>query len=248
MGKTIGTQHIALFVFALFFLAAFFFETIVNFLYLSQEDDETDDWSTWAKIYRYNNSNAELSLLPKGTNQVVFFGDSITDLWNLSSYFPGKPYVNRGIFAQTTPQMLVRFRSDVLDLQPNIVVFLAGTNDIAGLTGFESNTIIEGNLATMVELCNAHNVIPIIASVLPVCGKYAISRSPARILDLNSWIKKYCEENGYIYVDYFSSLVGSDGLLIKSLSGDCLHPIDAGYKIMAPLVEAAIEKAQQSIP
>lgn len=237
----LNKQHIALFAFALVFLVVFFFETVINFLYISSSDDED-----WANLARYNTSNAELYVLSAGTNQVVFMGDSITDFWDLESYFPDKSYVNRGIGGQTTPQMIVRFRPDVLELQPEVVVLLAGTNDIASVTGFEPNTIIEGNLATMIELCNAHNIIPIVASLLPVCGDVVAERSPERILEVNSWLQSYAEENEYIYIDYHSAVVDSDGYLIQSYTDDCLHPNDAGYVVMKPLAEAAIEKALQS--
>ena len=201
----------------------------------------------WAQLGRYNDSDAQLDVLPKGTNQVIFMGDSITDFWNLTNYFPGKPYVNRGISGQTTPQMLVRFRPDALNLQPDVILFLAGTNDIAGNTGFEPQPTIEGNLASMVELANAHGVKSILASVLPVCGAVVATRPPEIILAVNEFISTYAQQNGLIYLDYFSAMVGTDGLLRPELTGDCLHPNDAGYQIMAPLAEAAIEQALAEI-
>lgn len=199
----------------------------------------------WANLLRYAASDAELEKLPAGTNQVIFMGDSITDGWNLAQYFPNKPYINRGIGGQITPQMLVRFRPDVVNLQPLVTVILAGTNDIAASMSYETTAIIEGNLESMAELARVHSFVPIIATILPVCGNVVASRPPAIILELNTWIQMYCEQTGAIYLDYFSAMVGPDGLLKQELTGDCLHPNAAGYTVMAPLAEAAIEKALQ---
>ena len=208
--------------------------------HFQQKPKDTQDW---ANLGRYNASDAILSKLPAGTNQVIFMGDSITDGWNLSNWFPGKPYVNRGISGQTTPQMLVRFRPDVINLQPNATLILAGTNDIAGNTGYEAPETIQGNLASMAELARSHNAKVIIASLLPVCGAVVGSRPPAQILALNAWIKSYCDQTGAIYLDYFSAMVGPDGLLRQELTGDCLHPNAAGYNVMGPLAQAAINQA-----
>jgi len=197
----------------------------------------------WANLARYAASDAILSKLPAGTNQVIFMGDSITDGWNLAQYFPNKPYVNRGISGQTTPQMLVRFRPDLIELQPNATIFLAGTNDIAGNTGFEPFDVIIGNLMSMAELARSHNIKVIIASLLPVCGGVTGSRPPTIINKINLFIKEYCQQTGAIYLDYFSAMKGANGLLRQELTGDCLHPNAAGYQIMAPLAQAAIDKA-----
>jgi len=198
----------------------------------------------WAQLGRYNVSNAILAKLPAGTNQVIFLGDSITDFWpNVAPFFPGKPYVDRGIGGQTTGQMLVRFHEDVVDLQPLAVLILAGTNDIAGGQGWAPNVIIQKNLQTISELAVANNIKPILASLLPVCGGVVAQRPPATILALNQWIQNYTIANNLVYLDYFSQMVGTDGLLIQNLTGDCLHPNAAGYAIMAPLAEAAIEQA-----
>jgi lysophospholipase L1-like esterase len=207
----------------------------------------TDDFG---QLARYRDANAALKPPASGEKRVVFFGDSITDLWKLDEYFPGKPYVNRGISGQTTPQMLVRFRPDVIDLQPRVVVILAGTNDIAGNTGAMRLEDIEANYASLAELARAHSIKVIYASVLPVHNYTPRSqdlfaqRSPVKILALNRWLKNYCASasNACSYLDYFSALVDDKGLLKRDLAEDGLHPNAAGYKIMAPLAEAVIEK------
>jgi lysophospholipase L1-like esterase len=184
-----------------------------------------------------------------GENRVVFLGDSITDGWPLEEYFADKPYLNRGIGGQTTPQMLIRFRQDVISLQPKAVVILAGTNDIAGNTGPMSLAEIEANYASMAELACAHNIRVIFSSVTPVnnytpdAADFFPLRPPEKIVALNDWLKKYCVENGLVYLDYFSAMVDAKGLLKRELSSDGLHPNAAGYKLMAPPAEAAIQKA-----
>ena len=208
----------------------------------------TDDFG---QLARYREANAALKSPAQGENRVVFFGDSITDIWHLDQYFPGKPYVNRGIGGQTTPQMLVRFREDVIDLHPKVVVILAGTNDIAGNTGPMRNEDIEANLASMAELARVHGVLVVFASVLPVHNytekskDFFAQRPMARILELNTWLKDYCAKNHIVYLDYFSALVDDKGMMKKELADDGLHPNDAGFKIMAPQAEAAIAKAMK---
>src|SRR3974390_1150763 len=205
----------------------------------------TDDYG---QIARYRDANAALAAPTAGENRVVFFGDSITDIWKLADYFPGKPYINRGIGGQTTPQMLVRFRQDVIDLHPQVVVILAGTNDIAGNTGPMRNEDIEANYASFAELAHAHGIRVVYSSVLPVHNytekskDFFAQRPPSRILELNRWLKDYCTQNKIVYLDYFSALVDDKGLLKKALADDGLHPNDTGYKIMVPLAEAAIAK------
>ena len=207
----------------------------------------TDDYG---QLARYREANAKLGPPAGGESRVVFFGDSITDLWKLEDSFPGKPYVNRGIGGQTTPQMLVRFRQDVIDLHPKVVVILAGTNDIAGNTGPMSNEDIEANYASLAELARL-NGIRVVYSVLPVHNytdrskDFFAQRPPKRILELNNWLRDYCAKNKIVYLDYFSALVDEPGLLKKDLAEDGLHPNAAGYKIMAPLAEAAIQKAMK---
>lgn len=206
----------------------------------------TDDFG---QLARYREADAALVPPAAGERRVVFLGDSITDYWKLADYFPGKPYINRGIDGQTTPQMVVRFRQDVIDLHPKVVVMLAGTNDIAGVTGPTSNDDIEANYASMAELARAHGIRVVFASVLPVHNythgaeeSFAL-RPRDRILALNEWLKDYCANNGLVYLDYFNALVDERGMLKRALAEDGLHPTDAAYKIMAPLAEKAIEKS-----
>ena len=207
----------------------------------------------WANLARYRDANANLPAPPAGEGRVVFLGDSITDIWAqpaLGIFFPGKPYIGRGISGQTTPQMLVRFRPDVIALQPRMVVILAGTNDIAGNTGPMTLDEIEANLASMSELALANGIRVVLASVLPVYdggrsseGKPLVMtdrRPPEKILALNAWIKNYASHQGFIYLDYFSAMVDDHGFLKKELSEDGLHPNKAGYAVMAPLAERAI--------
>src|ERR1700678_208793 len=206
----------------------------------------TDDFG---QLARYRAADAVLPRLAAGESRVVFLGDSITDYWKLADYFPGKPYINRGIDGQTTPEMLVRFRQDVIDLHPKVVVMLAGTNDIAGVTGTTLNEDIEANYASMAELARAHRIRMVFASVLPVHNythdseeSFAL-RPRDRILALNRWLKDYCAKNHFVYLDYFGSLVDEQGMLKRTLADDGLHPTDAGYKIMAPLAEKEIRNA-----
>jgi lysophospholipase L1-like esterase len=207
----------------------------------------TDDYG---QLARYREANAALKPPSPGENRVVFFGDSITDIWHLEEYFPGKPYINRGIGGQTTTQMLVRFRQDVIDLQPKVVIILAGTNDIAGNTGPMRLEDIEANYASFAELALIKNIKVIYCSMLPVhnytekAKDFFAQRPPEKIIALNRWLKDYCAtaSNGCVYLDYFSSMVDDKGLMKKDLADDGLHPNAAGYKIMAPLAEAAIEK------
>src|SRR5271165_220336 len=206
----------------------------------------TDDYG---QLARYRDANAALKPPAAGENRVVFFGDSITDIWKLDESFPGKPYVNRGIGGQTTSQMLVRFRQDVINLQPKVVVILAGTNDIAGNTGKISNEDIEANYASIAELARVHGIKVIFSSILPVHNytpesqDFFAQRPMERVLALNRWLKDYCATNDLIYLDYFSAVVDDKGLLRADLAKDGLHPNRAGFGIMAPLAEKAIAKA-----
>jgi len=203
----------------------------------------------FAELSRYRAANLALGLPKAGEQRVVFFGDSITDGWRLDGYFPDKGYINRGIGGQTTSQMLLRFRQDVIDLQPHVVVILAGTNDIAGNTGPISLEDIERNYASMAELARVHHIVTILSSVTPVNGddpaahQLFEARPPTEILALNAWLKDYSAAHGEIYLDYFSAMVDERGLMRTGISRDGLHPNDAGYRIMTPLAEAAIEKA-----
>src|SRR6059058_4387557 len=195
----------------------------------------TDDYG---QLARYRAANATLQPPAAGENRVVFFGDSITDIWKLDESFAGKPYVNRGIGGQTTSQMLVRFRQDVIDLQPKAVVILAGTNDIAGNTGPISNEDIESNFTDLAELARAHNIHLIFSSILPVHNytpksqDFFAQRPMSRILVLNKWLKDYCLKNDLTYLDYFTAMVDDKGLLKRDLADDGLHPNQAGFAVM----------------
>jgi lysophospholipase L1-like esterase len=204
----------------------------------------------FGELSHYRDANAALKPLAPGENRVVFFGDSITDFWHLDEYFPGKPYINRGIGGQTTPQMLLRFRQDVIDLHPKVVVILAGTNDIAGNTGPMRIEDIEANYASMADIARANNVRVVLSSVLPVHNYTPQSesmfahRSPEKILELNRWLKNYVAAHpDCLYLDYFTATVDDKGFLKRDLAEDGLHPNPAGYKIMAPLAEAAIARS-----
>ncbi|HEY7181669.1 MAG TPA: SGNH/GDSL hydrolase family protein [Blastocatellia bacterium] len=201
----------------------------------------------WPQLNRYKEANAKVPAPEKSEGRIVFMGDSITDGWKLDEYFTSKPYINRGISGQTTPQMLIRFRPDVLALKPRAVLILAGTNDIAGNTGPMTLEMIEDNYASMADLAKANGIKVIFASVLPIhdYGKTKMSerRSPEQILKLNEWLKGYCQARGHIYLDYFSKMVDDKGMLKAELANDGLHPNAEGYKIMAPLAESAIEQA-----
>jgi lysophospholipase L1-like esterase len=203
----------------------------------------TDDFG---ELKRHRNADAALGPPAPGENRVVFVGDSITDYWKLADYFPGKPYINRGIDGQTTSQMLVRFRQDVIDLHPSVLVVLAGTNDVAGVTGPMRNQDIEANYASMAELARLHHIRVVFSTLLPVNNymedaKESFALRPReRILALNAWIKDYCTKNRLVYLDYFSAVVDDKGMLKRDLSDDGLHPNASGYKIMAPLAEKAI--------
>lgn len=205
----------------------------------------------WANLGRYRNDNAQLAIPEAGQNRVVFMGDSITDAWGRSqgTFFPGKPYINRGISGQTTPQMLVRFRPDVIALKPKAVVILAGTNDIAGNTGPETVEEIEGNLESMAQLATANNIRVVLSSVMPVSDyiKPQTSRRPTqKIVTLNAWIKEYCTRNHLVYLDYYSAMVDEHNMLKEVLTYDGLHPNAAGYTVMSPLAAQAIEAALAS--
>ena len=208
----------------------------------------TDDFG---ELKRYREVDAALKPPAAGENRVVFLGDSITDYWKLADYFPGKPYVvfNRGIDGQTTPQMLVRFRQDVIELHPKVLVVLAGTNDVAGVTGPARNEDIEANYASMAELARLHHLRVVFASLLPVNNytedaKESFALRPReRILALNTWLKDYCAKNGLVYLDYFSAMVDGKGMLKRGLSDEGLHPNAAGYTVMAPLADKAIAQA-----
>jgi len=206
-------------------------------------------YDDFGQLSVFREADAALPAPAKRENRVVFFGDSITEGWKLDQSFPGKPYVNRGISGQTTPQMLLRFREDVINLHPKVVVVLAGTNDLSGATGPLSNEDIESNYASMADLARANGIAMVFSSVLPVHNysqggeDYFSQRPMSRILALNAWLRNYCAHDRIVFVDYFTPMVDDKGYMKKELADDGLHPDAAGYKIMAPLAEAAIEKA-----
>jgi lysophospholipase L1-like esterase len=201
----------------------------------------------WPFLNRYRGDNGKLGLPAAGEKRVVFMGNSITEGWKELSpeYFTGRPYICRGISGQTTPQMLVRFRPDVIALKPAVVVILAGINDIAGNTGPSTLTMIEDNLASMSELAQVHGIKVILCSVLPA---YDFPWNPgvfpsARIDSLNTWIHSYATNNGFQYIDFYSSMVDDRKGLNTAYSKDGVHPTAAGYKVMEQLAEIEIKKA-----
>ena len=198
----------------------------------------------FGQLARYQAANLQLPPATADQPRVIFYGDSITDGWHLDQYFPGKGYLNRGISGQTTPQMLVRFRQDVIDLAPKVLVVLAGTNDLAGNTGPMTLQQIEENYATMAELAGLHHITIVFSSVMPVNDyvhpEMTTGRPPAQILALNAWLKSYCQANRLIYLDYFAAMVDPAGKLQRPLSYDGLHPNEAGYRVMTPLAQQAV--------
>lgn len=201
----------------------------------------------WGQLGRYDGDNQRLKSLPAQPGRVVFLGDSITESWKLSLSFPGKPYVNRGISGQTTPQMLVRMFPDVIELKPAAMILLAGTNDIAGNTGPVTLAQIQHNFQAMVELAQAHGIKVILCTVVPVSDytptKQTVRRPPADILRLNAWIKEYAAKTRAVVADYYSALVDEKGMLRQGFADDGLHPNARGYARIAPVAAAAIEKA-----
>jgi lysophospholipase L1-like esterase len=231
-----------------------------------------DQLQDWNQLGRYYAANRELKKLPADPKRVVFMGDSITDGWRLDEYFPGMPYVNRGISGQVTSQMLVRMYPDVIDLKPAAMVVLAGTNDIARNNGPATPEMIQENIMAMTELAQHHGIKVLLCSILPVSDypylaqqsglatapappaggrggrgmvrqRMTVGRPPADILKLNAWLKSYAAQVNATYVDYFSALVDEKGWLKDGIANDGLHPNAAGYKIMAPIVSAAVEQA-----
>jgi acyl-CoA thioesterase I len=211
-------------------------------------------FNDWPNLAKYRDADKELA--PPATDEVrvVFMGDSITEGWGMKAtatspdrgvFFPGKPYINRGISGQTTPQMLLRFRQDVIALKPKVVVFLAGTNDIAENTGKLTVEEIGNNIASMSDLARANAIRVVLCSVLPASDFWwhkGLEPAP-KIKALNAWIKEYAAKNGIVYVDYYSPMANDEGGLKAELSPDGVHPNKAGYDLMAPLAEAGIAEA-----
>jgi len=218
----------------------------------AQENQQGNDWSYLLETYR--SANRLLPPPAAGESRVVFMGDSITENWGATNdptipgqggFFPGKPYLNRGISGETSPQMLVRFRQDVVDLKPRVVVILAGTNDIAGNTGPMELTDTEANLQSMSDLAAANGIRVVLCSVLPA---KAFPWSPginpgSKIVELNRWIRQYAQSRGFAFVDYYDAMVDVDGGMKTELSPDGVHPNGKGYAVMAPLAQAGIEAA-----
>jgi lysophospholipase L1-like esterase len=202
----------------------------------------------WANLNRYRADNQSLGDPKPGEARVVFMGDSITDAWGrqYGKFFPGKPYVNRGIGGQTTPQMLIRFRPDVVALKPKAVVILAGTNDLSGNTGPMTLEETQGNLMSMAELARANGIKVVLSSVMPVTDAIrpqTARRAPEKIKALNAWMKDYAAKTGAIYLDYYTPMLDESGMLKKELTYDGLHPNNEGYTLIEPLAQAAIDKA-----
>ena len=208
---------------------------------LAQEDDD------WASLERYQEANAKLTPQESAENRVIFYGNSITDSWAslFPEMFPGKHYLGRGISGQTTPQMLVRFPQDVIRLEPDVVVILAGTNDIAGNTGPSTQKMIEDNIVSMVDLALANSISVVLCSVLPVSDypwKPGLNPGP-KIIELNAWMRQFAQDEGLVYVDYHSEMVNDRLGLARELTYDGVHPNHAGYQVMARLVDPAISTA-----
>jgi lysophospholipase L1-like esterase len=222
-------------------------------VFLSQfitQDINAQNWSEFANTGYYAKANLELKLHSKTENRVVFMGNSITEGWVFfrPEFFENRDYINRGIGGQTTPQMLLRFRPDVIDLNPKVVVILAGTNDIAGNTGHTPLETINGNIKSMAEIANANGIEVVISSILPAIEylwKPGLNPAP-KIISINKALKAYAQQNNFIYLDYFSAMVDDEGGLKVpdyTAADDLVHPNKAGYLVMEELVEKAIEKA-----
>jgi lysophospholipase L1-like esterase len=200
----------------------------------------------WNQLGRYHADNEKLKK-QVDPGRVVFMGDSITDAWKLTQYFPGKPYVNRGISGQTTPQMVVRMFEDVINLKPAALIVLAGTNDIARNTGPETIEMIQENFQAMTELAQLHGIKVILCSLTPISDytqqKKSGDRPPTDILKLNEWIREYAAKTHTVFADYYGALVDDKGMLKDGFSKDGLHPNDKGYELMAPVATAAIQQA-----
>ena len=198
----------------------------------------------WPNLNKYQNENANLKPVAQGDKRIVFIGDSITEFWSVLNpeYFAGKPYVNRGISGQTTPQILIRFRADVIALKPAAVVILAGINDIAGNTGPSTLEMITNNIFSMAELAKANQIKVILCTVLPAYDfSWKPNQNPAeKVLALNKMIKKYADANNILYLDYFSAMGDERNGLKTAYSEDGVHPNKLGYQTMAPLAEKAI--------
>jgi lysophospholipase L1-like esterase len=201
----------------------------------------------WANLKRFEDANSKVAPPKPGEKRVVYMGDSITDFWISSDsvFFAGRPYYDRGISGQTTPQMLVRFREDVINLKPSVVVILAGINDIAQNTGSEKLEDVAGNIESMAQLAQAAHIKVVVSSVLPanhLPWRPAIDPTD-KVVQLNQMLKDYANKNNIVYLDYYSAMVDAEKGLPKKLSNDGVHPSPEGYKVMEPLVKKAITDA-----
>ena len=200
----------------------------------------------WANLKHYQNQNNELATPKLDEHRIVFMGNSITEYWLKirPEFFSGKSYINRGIGGQTTPQMLLRFRQDVINLKPSVVVILAGINDIAGNTGPATIEMIEANIISMIELAKANDIKVVLCSVLPVLKfPWGSTKNPSGIvIALNKKLKAYTEKSNIVYVDYFSATVNELNGLKEGLGDDGVHPNAAGYLIMETILEVGIRK------
>ncbi|PIA81133.1 acylhydrolase [Gaetbulibacter sp. 4G1] len=198
----------------------------------------------WANLKRFEKENIELEAPKKNEQRIVFMGNSITEGWKniRPDFFANKPYINRGISGQTTPQMLLRFRQDVINLSPSVVVILAGINDIAGNTGPSTIEMISNNIISMAELAKSNNIKVVLCSVLPAYDfPWRPGLKPAeKVIKLNSILKSYAKKNNLVYVDYFSAMVNKSKGLKEDLGSDGIHPNAKGYKIMEPIIEKGI--------
>ena len=217
---------------------------------LFTQKNHSQNWNEFANTSRYDKANLELKLHTKAKNRVVFMGNSITEGWVIMrpEFFKNRHYINRGIGGQTTPQMLLRFRPDVIDLNPKVVIILAGTNDIAGNTGYTSLETIIDNIKSMAEIANANGIKVIISSILPAIDYlWKPGLDPAtKIITINKALKEYAKENNFIYLDYYSAMEdGRGGLKVPdyTAANDLVHPNKAGYLVMEKLAEKAIAKA-----
>ncbi|MBT0667907.1 GDSL family lipase [Novosphingobium profundi] len=227
---------------------------------------DTRDWGPWAGPFRdklvpsmmqdfgerylYAPANAALPPPAPSEKRVVFLGDSITDLWDLARYFPGKPYVNRGIGSQVTAQMLVRFEQDVVALKPSAVVILGGVNDVSGFLQVESTEGIVANITAMADIADRHGIAVVLCSILPVTNTpdadyVEKERHPEQLRTINEQLRKLAKARGYAFADYQSAMRNSAGLLRPELTRDGVHPLPAGYAVMAPIVTSAIDEALQ---
>lgn len=201
----------------------------------------------WACLKCFEEANTQVAAPKPGEQRVVFMGNSITIGWsNLNpEFFEGKPYINRGISGQTTPQMLIRFRPDVINLKPKVVVILAGTNDIAGNTGYTPVETIFGNIVSMTELAKANGIKVVLSSVLPAFDyPWRKGLEPVgKIADLNQRLKDYAAKNNCVYLDYYTPMADERKGLKAELTSDGVHPNKAGYLVMGPLAEKAIATA-----